>query len=174
MAKTTAYLVAGCKPWNRRTFEVALEPQPGQWHFVDSRSELESILERGLSPRYIFFLHWSWIVPDEICEAFECVCFHMTDVPFGRGGSPLQNLITRGHKKTVLTALRMTRGLDAGPVYMKEPLSIEGGAEEIYIRADELASQMVAQIVEKEPTPQPQADPPTLFYLPRPEQNGIF
>ncbi len=26
---------------------------------------------------------------------FECVCFHMTDVPYGRGGSPLQNLIIR-------------------------------------------------------------------------------
>jgi len=37
----------------------------------------------------------------------------MTDVPYGRGGSPLQNLIVRGHTETKLTALRCVRDLDA-------------------------------------------------------------
>ncbi len=58
--------------------------------------EVSKLLE--FSPRYIFFPHWSWIIPKEIYEKFECVIFHMTDLPFGRGGSPLQNLIVRGHK----------------------------------------------------------------------------
>ena len=76
-------------------------------------------LVRSLKPRYVFFPHWSWKVPDDILGATECVCFHMTDVPFGRGGSPLQNLIVRGHTETRVSALRMVSEPDAGPVYMK-------------------------------------------------------
>lgn len=30
------------------------------------------------------------------------------------GGAPLQNLIQRGHRDTMLTALRMVREMDAG------------------------------------------------------------
>ncbi len=34
-------------------------------------------------------------MPREIFENWACVVFHMTDLPYGRGGSPLQNLIVR-------------------------------------------------------------------------------
>jgi methionyl-tRNA formyltransferase len=76
----------------------------------------------------------------------------MTDVPYGRGGSPLQNLIVRGHRETKLTALRMTAEFDAGPVYMKEPLSLAGGAEEIYLRAGRLSAKMIQRMVQEEMT----------------------
>jgi len=55
----------------------------------------------------------------------------MTYMPYGRGGSPLQNLIVRGYRHTKLTALRMVEEFDAGPVYLKEDLCLEGNAEEI-------------------------------------------
>src|ERR1700722_6846901 len=147
------YLVLGCKPWNRRLFDESLRPLPGRWTFADSAEALTLDFVRKLSPRYIFFLHWSWKVPEQIVKQFECVCFHMTDVPYGRGGSPLQNLIIRGHRETKLTALRMTEEFDAGPVYMKEPLSLEGGAEEIYLRAGRLSAEMIDRIVREEMRP---------------------
>lgn len=150
------YLVLGCKPWNRRLFDESLRPLPGRWVYADSAKTLTKDFVRKLSPRYIFFLHWSWRVPEEIVTGFECVCFHMTDVPFGRGGSPLQNLIVRGHRETRLTALRMTTEFDAGPVYLKAPLSLEGGAEEIYLRAGRLSAKIIQQIVREEMTPVPQ------------------
>jgi methionyl-tRNA formyltransferase len=150
------YLVLGCKPWNRRLFDESVQMLPGRWAYLDSAKLLTLDFVRKLSPRYIFFLHWSWRVPEQIVKRFECVCFHMTDVPFGRGGSPLQNLIVRGHRETRLTALRMTEEFDAGPVYMKEPLSIEGGAEEIYLRAGRLSAKMIERIVREEMKPVPQ------------------
>src|SRR5438874_8112341 len=102
-----------------------------------------------IAPRYIFSLHWSWRVPAEIINNFECVVFHMTDVPFGRGGSPLQNLIVRGIETTQLTALRCAAELDAGPVYLKRPLSLHGAAEEIFLRAAGLMKTMILDIVEQ-------------------------
>jgi methionyl-tRNA formyltransferase len=128
---------------------------------------------RTINPRFIFLLHWSWKVPDDIVNDFECVCFHMTDLPYGQGGSPLQNLIVRGHQQTKVSALRMTSEIDAGPVYLKEPMSLDGPAEEIYIRAGEIAASIIARIIRGQITPQPQTGAAVIFKRRKPEQSNV-
>lgn len=167
------YIVAGSKPWNRRVFEEVISKLPGKWYFASSPQELTLDGVKKINPRYIFFLHWSWKVPDEIINDYECVCFHMTDVPYGRGGSPLQNLVIRGHRHSKLTALRMTQDIDAGPVYLKEDLCLEGNAEEIYIRAAYLAAEMIKCIIKDQPKPVPQVGEPTVFKRRKPEESEI-
>lgn len=168
-----AYIVAGCRPWNRTLFQERQPSLPGDWKFAATPDELIQLLRTQRKPRYIFFLHWSTRVPDDVLDDYECVCFHMTDVPFGRGGSPLQNLIQRGHRTTVLSALRMEHDMDAGPVYAKRPLSLEGNAEEIYLRAERLSGDIMAEIVRDEPLPVSQTGEPVLFRRRRPEQSAI-
>jgi methionyl-tRNA formyltransferase len=168
-----SYLVVGCKPWNYSSYTERLVSLPGHWHYIGSQEELTAELVRELSPRYIFFLHWSWKVPPQIVGSYECVCFHMTDVPYGRGGGPLQNLIQRGHKSTKLTALRMTDELDAGPVYLKEPLSLEGSAEDIYQRASRISAAMVERIVRERPNPTSQQGEVVTFTRRKPWQSRI-
>jgi methionyl-tRNA formyltransferase len=166
------YLVAGRRPWNLDLFDRRLAHLPGGWTFVATREELDAALGAG-PHRYIFFLHWSSIVPHDVLAEHECVCFHMTDVPYGRGGSPLQNLIVRGHTDTRLTALRMTDELDGGPVYLKRDLALHGSAEEIYIRAGEISADMIEHIVEHEPTPAPQDGPVEPFPRRTPAQSQV-
>src|SRR5215472_15112211 len=60
------YLVAGCKPWSRSVFDSVLRHYPGEWHFILDRQELTIDSVAALDPRYIFFLHWSWKVPDQL------------------------------------------------------------------------------------------------------------
>ena len=168
------YVVAGCRPWNRRVFEAVISKYPGRWHFIGKREELSLNTMRTLNPDYIFFLHWSWKVPDEIIREYRCVCFHMADVPYGRGGSPLQNLILLGHRHTKLTALRMTAEMDAGPVYLKEELCLEGScAEEIYVRATCKSADMIKRIVSEDLDPVAQAGEAVLFTRRRPEESEI-
>lgn len=167
------YVVAGCKSWNRRVFTEQLSKLPGHWVFVGTREELTPERMNELGPRYIFFLHWSWKVPEQLLAQHECVCFHMTDVPYGRGGSPLQNLIVRGHRETRLTALRMTAEFDAGPVYLKEPLTLDGNAEEILIRASELSARMIGTILARQPAPQVQTGAVTIFKRRKPDESKI-
>lgn len=167
------YVLAGCRPWNRRLFDEVISRFEGTWQFVGQREELTIDSLRAMNPRFVFFLHWSWKVPAEIVNGFECVCFHMTDVPYGRGGSPLQNLIVRGHQETMISALRMTQEFDAGPVYLKEPMSLEGRAEDIYIRAGEVAAQMIARIIREEMTPVPQSGEVVVFERRKPEQSNM-
>jgi methionyl-tRNA formyltransferase len=165
--------VAGCKPWNQRLFDESLQSLPGRWFYVGSPSELSRERVRQIGPRYIFFLHWSWRVPEEIIDDYECICFHMTDLPYGRGGSPLQNLIVRGHRETMLTALRMSKEFDAGPIYVKEPLSLEGAAEEIYLRAGRVSARMIRQIVRREPSPKAQRGKAVVFKRRNPAESAI-
>jgi methionyl-tRNA formyltransferase len=168
------YLVLGCKTWNQQIFNEVISKYPGKWHFIGERNQLTLDSVDALKPRYIFFLHWSWRVPAEIVKKYECVCFHMTDVPYGRGGSPLQNLILDGRKQTKLTALRMDTELDAGPVYMKEDLSIEhGSAEEIYIRVSYKSAEMIKRIISENIEPVPQTGKPTIFRRRQPEESRL-
>ena len=174
MSEPKTYLVLGCKPWNRRVYDEALSKLPGKWTYIGTPEELSLERLAEIAPRYVFFMHWSWKVPAEVVDAFECVCFHMTDVPYGRGGSPLQNLIVRGHKVTKLTALRMTEGFDAGPVYFKESLSLEGNAEEVYIRASCVSARMIERLIQEEPMPKPQEGEAVNFKRRKPEDSEIL
>jgi len=62
---------------------------------------------QNIDPKFIFFPDWSWIVPNEIIKNYRCICIHESILPKFRGGSPLQNQIIRGIKKTKSTAFLM-------------------------------------------------------------------
>jgi len=97
----------------------------------------------------------------------------MTDVPYGRGGSPLQNLILAGHTETMLTALRMVKEMDAGPVYAKRPLSLDGSAEAIYLRGGQLSLEIIQWMIEHNPQPTPQEGEVVTFKRRKPEQSSL-
>jgi methionyl-tRNA formyltransferase len=169
----TNYLVATIKPWNIAAFETGASKLPGKWHLVTDPDDLTPEFLRQLSPRYIFFPHWSWKVPDSITSNYECVCFHMTDLPYGRGGSPLQNLILRGHKETRVSALRMVTELDAGPIYKKQALSLDGSAGEIYHRLASTCVELMAYITAEVPDPVEQQGQPVYFERRKPADSRI-
>ena len=167
------YVFASRTPWPIDAMIERRHRLPGQWITIADRADLTSEFLKAAAPRYVFFPHWSWIVPEAILGSYECVCFHMTDVPFGRGGSPLQNLIVRGVRTTRLTALRMEAELDAGPVYGKRDLDLSGPARTILKRAAALTLDMIEWIVAEEPVPVLQSGDPTFFKRRRPEESVL-
>lgn len=170
---TSTYVVATIRPWNLTVFNQRICKYPGTWHLIDSPGKLTSEYLRSLRPDYIFFPHWSLKIPQQLLEEFSCVCFHETDLPYGRGGSPLQNLIVRGHRSTVISALQMISEFDAGPIYLKKELSLEGLAEEIFIRAANLIADMILHIISQNPPPQPQHGKVELFRRRTPEMSLV-
>jgi len=97
----------------------------------------------------------------------------MTDLPYGRGGSPLQNLIIKGHKVTKITALKMAQELDTGDIYHKVSLDLLGSAQEIFIEAANKAYELIKFIVENNPAPQPQEGEVVNFNRRKPSQSEI-
>lgn len=167
------FVLATSRSWHEPMAERLSEKCDVPFHLITRKKELTLDRLTELDPRYVFFPHWSYMIPAAIHEQFECVIFHMTDVPFGRGGSPLQNLIARGITDTKITALRCAEQVDAGPVYMKRPLSLHGTAEEIYLRAGIVIEEMITEIVRSEPTPQAQVGQAVTFKRRRPEESDI-
>lgn len=140
---------------------------------IHTRHELTEDKLTAYQPDYLFFLHWSWIIPREIYEKYTCIVFHMTDLPFGRGGSPLQNLIVRGISETKLSAIRVEEGIDTGAIYVKKPLALLGTAEEIFLRAGKLMVSMIEEITTIDLQPVPQTGEPTFFKRRTPEESNI-
>ena len=141
------YLIASSKPWTRVEYKNRFKNSVGDWHYIDKKEKLDKDYLNILKPRYIFFPHWSWIVPEDILKKYECICFHMTDLPFGRGGSPLQNLIKNGQDKTKISALKMTSIVDSGPIYLKRDLDLSGTAQNIYERSTKIIYDMMEEII---------------------------
>lgn len=171
--QTKSYVVASSRPWNRGLGE-RLTARTGH-RFVQATSavELDSALAQVPDARYLFFPHWSSRIPARVWQRFETVIFHMTDLPYGRGGSPLQNLIVRGHTGTMISALQCVEQVDAGSVYLRAPLSLEGSAEEILLRADAVIENMIVEMVNREPVAAPQVGTPTIFERRTPEASAL-
>ncbi|KPP95467.1 methionyl-tRNA formyltransferase [Erythrobacter sp. HL-111] len=140
---------------------------------VREKGELTAAALAEFGAQWVFAPHWSHIIPESVFGAFPTVIFHMTDLPYGRGGSPLQNLIARGHGETMLTALRCEAGLDTGPVYLKRPLSLAGTAEEILRRASGLMLPMIRAIVDNALEPVAQTGEPTVFARRTPAMSAL-
>jgi len=102
---------------------------------------------KKINPEYIFFPDWSWIVPQVIIENYKCICFHESDLPKFRGGSPIQNQIIRGIKKTKTSAFFMNNKIDSGNILLKKHLSLEGTLAEIFQRMIKNDYEMIVSII---------------------------
>lgn len=166
-------VIVSNRPWHRRSVPEIARRTGAEVTYLSEREEVTRDHLAALAPDWVFFPHWSYIIPADVYEHFRCVIFHMSDLPYGRGGSPLQNLIVRGVYETQVTALRCVKALDAGPVYMKRPLSLWGTAEEIYLRSAEVTKEMMIALVRENPAPVPQMGEPTVFRRRRPEEGDL-
>jgi len=170
------YLVITIKSWNVENFHnIKNRFKNDNWFLINDKNDFDIKKIKKINPKYIFFPHWSWIIPKEIYENFNCIVFHMTDLPFGRGGSPLQNLISRGIYETKISAIKVVEELDAGEVYMKEHLSLrEGKAEEIFKKASNIIfNKMIPFIIKNRPIPKKQEGKIVAFKRRKPEQSNI-
>lgn len=168
-----SFVLLSDKPWHDKLFIQLQETILGKWIRISSKEDFNPRQLKEIDPAMIFIPHWSYLIPESIFSCFECVIFHMTDLPFGRGGSPLQNLIATGHVETKISAIQVEKDLDTGPIYLKENLSLLGTAEEIFIRASDTIGAMIAAIVEKELIPESQKGTPIIFKRRRPEDGDI-
>lgn len=167
------FVVASSREWGRRVGERLAQGDLGEVVVLTQREELTALRLEALAPSLVFIPHWSWMIPAEVWGRFECVLFHMTALPFGRGGSPLQNLVVRGLRETTISAIRVTGELDAGPIYLQRPLSLAGAADEIFLRAEPIVQAMIEEIVLTRPVPVPQQGEPVVFARRKPADGDL-
>lgn len=167
------YILLTSKSWHDNLFNSLIEFNIGNWTRISKKSDFTLNNIESINPSYIFIPHWSYIIPKEIFSKYKCIVFHMTDLPFGRGGSPLQNLIIRGHKFTKISAINVVEEIDAGDIYMKKKLSLEGSAIEIFENASNIIKDMILELIQSHHTPQKQTGEIVYFKRRKSEDSNL-
>ena len=130
---------------------------------ISQREELNLNKIDIFKPTYIFFIHWNWIVDEKIFSKYDCILFHTSPLPYGRGGSPIQNLIIREFKESPVCALKMNREIDSGPIYSKIEISLEGALHKIFDRLNIAINELIKLITLKKIIPKEQIGDTYLF-----------
>lgn len=128
---------------------------------------------KKINPKIIFFPDWSWIVPNEIIKDYKCVCFHESNLPKFRGGSPLQNQIIRGIKKTKTTAFIMTDRLDGGDILLQKDLSLDGSIDDIFSRMKKNDYEIIIKIISGKYKVKKQTGKPSIYKRRKPEESEL-
>lgn len=168
------FIILSEKKWHEDLFnQLKSEFNDNEWLLINKKSDFNLQLLNEFKPDKIFIPHWSYIIPDEIFNSFDCIVFHMTDLPFGRGGSPLQNLIVRGFKSTKISAIKVQSGIDTGDVYLKKSLDLTGSAQEIFQKSAIVIEEMIKEMIIKNSIPSPQTGEVVEFKRRKPEESNI-
>jgi methionyl-tRNA formyltransferase len=166
-------IICESKVWDKQFVNNLKEALDRSVIHITDKHKLNLNDIREINPEYIFFPHWSYIIPKEIFSNYQCIVFHMTDLPYGRGGSPLQNLILAGKKKTKISAIDVVEEIDAGDIFLKKDLSLSGHAQDVFNKANKIIQEMIIEIVTHSPTPIPQDGTPTYFKRRQPNDSDI-
>ena len=146
-------VIACCKQWLEVDKQVT---EMNDVLILREKEELTLSILSAFNPKFVFFPHWNWIVPTEIHENFECVVFHTAPLPYGRGGTPIQNLILRGFSHSPVCALKMTSVVDGGPIYAKVDIALEGRLVDIFNRMNRAVNTLISDILKTQPEPKSQ------------------
>ena len=133
-----------------------LTDNPGSW-FIPYGRKLEAALRTaGHDTSYVsrkqdietgdicFLLSCVRIVEQEyLTRSRHNIVVHASDLPGGKGFSPLQWQILEGRQKIVVTLLEAVLAVDAGPYYFKSSLEFDG--TELH---DELRHKLGSKIIE--------------------------
>ena len=142
--------------------------------FISEKNDLEEKLKKE-NPSKIFFFHWSYIIPKKIYEKYECINIHTSNLPTGRGGSPLQNQILDGITSSKVNALRMTKdGLDSGPVYCYQDVTLQGNIFDIWLMLKNISFCLIEKIITENLKPTEQKFNNELIYKRRTDNKIPF
>lgn len=136
-------------------------------------NKLTKIMIKKINPEKIFFVHWSKYIPKEFFLNYDCIQFHCSDLPKFKGGSPIQNQILKGLKKTKLTAFKVTEKVDSGPIYLKNNIYLNNNIKTILSNIEKLALRMILKIIKRKIKPRKQMGLSTLYNRRKPKQSYL-
>ena len=140
-------------------FEILKKLLHGKNYAISCFEDIQGFLENEASENcdYVFFPHYSKIIPKEFLIEYNCVGFHTGDLPRDRGGSPIQNKIVSGQYLTKVNAFSIGDSIDTGPIYCHREIDLEfGDLEKIIEKLALLIADMIIEIIDLKLSPKSQ------------------
>jgi len=154
--------ICAYREWARSIYSLIQDDYDCE--LITSRKSFMDCTHRFSLGDKIFFLGWSWMVPEEIIETYECICLHPSPLPRYRGGSPLQHQIINGETTSAVTYFKMTSRLDSGHILFQQEISLRGSLKDILRRLAAVGTAGLVRILVEEPPPQPQDESRATFF----------
>lgn len=145
-------IISKNNPWSKELFNL-ISKESNQFAWL---TECNLDVLNYLKPEWVFFFHWSEIVPKEIYEKHKCVVVHTGNLPQGRGGNPIQNQILDDIISTKVNLIEMGPVLDGGKIYNSFPITLQGNLNDIWFTIARISKELILECVNKSLTPLPQ------------------
>lgn len=121
----------------------------------------------------LFMLSWPYKAwPVDYDKAY---VIHESELPKGRGWSPLAHQILEGKNSIPFTAIRADEGIDTGPAVLRKTLSLTGYelADEIHAKSAELKCKMMLEILVSPLQEMPQSGEPSHYARRTPKDSEL-
>ena len=119
-----------------------------QYEIIFDNNNLKTVVD-NFYPDVIFFIGWSWMVPDEIINKYTSICIHPSKLPKYRGGSPIQNQIIDGINISAVTLFKMNSNLDSGDILLQKDFSLDNDLEDVLTRIESISIESIDDIINK-------------------------
>ncbi len=83
----------------------------------------------GLAPEVLVVCAYGQIVGQAFLDALPAIVVHPSPVPRWRGAAPVERALMAGETELGVAILRMTAGVDEGPVGFEQPVNVPRGAD---------------------------------------------
>jgi len=146
----------GYRDWALNIYESLEKKTDNTYLIFRSKSQYNEKTLRDFNPNLILFYGWSWIVNEALLKDFICLMLHPSPLPKYRGGSPIQNQIIAGEKKSKVSIFIMNNQIDAGDLVGQEDLSLEGTLDSIFKQIEIVGLHLTLKIISNGLNPKPQ------------------
>jgi methionyl-tRNA formyltransferase len=110
---------------------------------VNAPEALERI--RAASPEAVLVCAFGQLIREPLLSEFELLNVHPSLLPRWRGAAPIERAIMAGDERTGVCVMRLTAGLDSGPVALCE--EIELGADEDFAAVSERLAELGGELL---------------------------
>lgn len=126
-----------------KTEILATPEELSDWYTTCGEHQFDAIL---------MAIGWSWIIDSEITHRYLCLGIHPSDLPYYRGGSPIQIQIIDGITQTKCSLFRLTPKIDAGDIWGQTYLSLVGDSMgDVLNNVEKAASRLLNQFASQYP-----------------------
>jgi methionyl-tRNA formyltransferase len=115
---------------------------------VNEGEALERI--RAVEPEALLVCAFGQLIREPLLSEFELLNVHPSLLPRWRGAAPIERAIMAGDERTGVCVMRLTAGLDSGPVALREEVSIgeDEGFEELSATLAERGGELLVRALD--------------------------
>jgi methionyl-tRNA formyltransferase len=130
-----------------RALELTLL-QPENVNADDARAQIAAV-----SPDVVIVCAFGALIREPLLSDFEMLNVHPSLLPRWRGAAPVERAIMAGDEETGVCIMRLTAGLDSGPVCLmgREPIAADDTYGTLALRLQELGADLLLRVLDERP-----------------------